>query len=146
MDNKLLEILELQEQGKTRTEIWKALGYSKCSGLTRYMQGKGYIYNEQQNKYELVQEQEEKQEENGFQELINEINFLKKEVQKLKDEIEELKVIKRNERGAGRKERLSIDDKEQAKEYRKQGKTIKEIADIYSCSVGLIHKIINESH
>nr|WP_308545444.1 hypothetical protein [uncultured Lachnoclostridium sp.] len=28
--------------------------------------------------------------------------------------------------------------------YRIQGKTIKEIAQMYSCSVGLIHKIINE--
>ena len=28
--------------------------------------------------------------------------------------------------------------------YRIQGKTIKEIAKMNSCSVGLIHKIINE--
>ena len=29
--------------------------------------------------------------------------------------------------------------------YRVQGKTIKEIAELYKCSVGLIHKIINEN-
>ncbi|WP_418223774.1 hypothetical protein [Clostridium isatidis] len=28
--------------------------------------------------------------------------------------------------------------------YRLQGKTIKEISERYKCSVGLVHKIINE--
>ena len=46
MEDKLQVILELQEQGKNRTEIWKALGYTNCSGLTRYMDSKGYKYNE----------------------------------------------------------------------------------------------------
>lgn len=80
-----------------------------------------------------------------------EIQKLKCEIQKLKDENELLKintgVLKRkkhNERGAGRKEKLKDHDKEVIKIYRLQGKTIKEIAEIYSCSVGLIHKIINE--
>ena len=34
---------------------------------------------------------------------------------------------------------------ETMKLYRIQGKTIKEIAEMYSCSVGLVHKIINEN-
>ncbi|MGY5237939.1 hypothetical protein [Clostridium tertium] len=83
-----------------------------------------------------------------------------KEIQKLKDEIQELKKENKllksnnigvsvktnthNERGAGRKERFSDQEKEMMKMYRTQGKTIKEIAQMYSCSVGLIHKIINE--
>ncbi len=49
-----------------------------------------------------------------------------------------------NERGAGRKERFSDQEKEMMKMYRIQGKTIKEIAEIYSCSVGLVHKLIEE--
>ena len=74
-----------------------------------------------------------------------------KEIQKLKNENKALKNNKavsdkkiHNERGAGRKERFSDQEKEMMKMYRIQGKTIKEIAEIYSCSVGLIHKIINE--
>ena len=50
-----------------------------------------------------------------------------------------------NERGAGRKSRFTIQEKETMKLYRIQGKTIKEIAEMYSCSVGLVHKIINEN-
>jgi hypothetical protein len=79
------------------------------------------------------------------------IQKLKNEIQKLKDEDKFLKsnnIVSdkksNNERGAGRKERFSIQEKEMMKMYRIQGKTIKEIAQIYSCSVGLIHKIINE--
>lgn len=80
-----------------------------------------------------------------------EIQKLKSEIQKLKNENKALKNNKvvsdkkiHNERGAGRKERFSEQEKEMMKMYRIQGKTIKEIAEIYSCSVGLIHKIINE--
>lgn len=69
-------------------------------------------------------------------------------IQKLLKENEELKSDKvqkiKNERGAGRKERFTIHEKETMKMYRIQGKSIREIADMYSCSVGLIHKIINE--
>ena len=73
------------------------------------------------------------------------------EIQKLKDENKLLKsnnVISdkksNNDRGAGRKERFSEQEKEMMKMYRIQGKTIKEISEMYPCSVGLIHKIINE--
>lgn len=82
----------------------------------------------------------------------NEIQQLKDEIQKLKDENKLLKSTKKpidlkihNERGAGRKSRFTIQEKETMKLYRIQGKTIKEIAEMYSCSVGLVHKIINEN-
>ncbi|MDB2105068.1 sigma factor-like helix-turn-helix DNA-binding protein, partial [Clostridium paraputrificum] len=42
------------------------------------------------------------------------------------------------------KAKLTNQEKEMIRMYRIQGKTIKEIAQMYSCSVGLIHKIINE--
>lgn len=71
-----------------------------------------------------------------------EIQELKKEIQKLKSE--NRNITTHNERGAGRKSRFSEEEKEKMKMFRSEGKTIKEIADIYNCSVGLIHKIINE--
>lgn len=82
-----------------------------------------------------------------------EIELKNKEIQKLKDEIKKLKNIKgisslktHNERGAGRKSKLKDHDKEVIKMYRLQGKTIKEISELYNCSVGLIHKIISEKN
>lgn len=50
----------------------------------------------------------------------------------------------KNQRGAGRKSKFTDSEKETIKMYRLQGKTIKEIADMYNCSVGLVHKLINE--
>ena len=82
-----------------------------------------------------------------------EIQKLKNEIQKLKDENKKLKSNKtisaakiHNERGAGRKSKLKDHDKEVIKMYRLQGKTIKEISELYNCSVGLVHKIINEKN
>ncbi|MDY4253209.1 MULTISPECIES: hypothetical protein [unclassified Clostridium] len=61
------------------------------------------------------------------------------QIQKLKDENKLLKSSNaepdkksHNERGAGRKERFSDQEKERMKMYGIQGKTIKEIAQIYS--------------
>ena len=77
----------------------------------------------------------------------------KKEIHKLKNEIIELKEMLNlknkeakvhNVRGAGRKSRFSNEEKLTIKSLREDGKTIKEIAAIYECSVGLVHKLINE--
>lgn len=70
-----------------------------------------------------------------------EIKRLNKEIQKLKSEKRE-KI--HNERGAGRKSRFTEQEKESIRMYRLQGKTIKEIAKMFSCSVGIIHKLIHE--
>lgn len=78
-------------------------------------------------------------------ELQNEILELKAIIRDLKLEIENNKAQKlKNERGAGRKNKFNENDIENIKMYRLQGKTIKEIAETYKCSVGLIHKLINE--
>lgn len=67
---------------------------------------------------------------------------LEKEIEYL---VEKNSIIqKHNERGAGRKSRFTQSEIETIKMYRLQGKTIKEIARMFKCSVGLIHKIINE--
>lgn len=71
---------------------------------------------------------------NKIQELEAEIIGLKKE--------KEIHILK-NERGAGRKQRFTIEEKEEIKEQRNNGKSIKDLARQYKCSVGLICKIIN---
>ena len=53
---------------------------------------------------------------------------------------------KHNIRNAGRKPRFSDNEEETIKMYRIQGKTIKEIADMFGCSIGLIHKVISENN
>lgn len=74
---------------------------------------------------------------------MNTIQKLLKENEELKNNANNVQKIK-NERGAGRKARFTIHEKETMKMYRRQGKSIREIADMYNCSVGLVHKIINE--
>ena len=125
------------------------------------MDSKGYKYNEKENRYDFVEVNKTiKKQENNNNKLINEIQKLKDEnknllhiiqelnyeIQKLKDENNKEKFKKKNERGAGRHERLTSAEKESIKMYRVQGKTIKELAELYKCSVGLIHKIINENN
>ena len=67
-------------------------------------------------------------------------------VKRLEEELENNNSVHKikNERGAGRKERFTDKQKEEIKDYRSQGKSIREIAEIYKCSTGLIHKLINE--
>lgn len=64
------------------------------------------------------------------------------ELYKLKNEKNSICKI-HNERGAGRKSRFTDEQIKEIKQYRTSGKTIKEIAELFNCSVGLIHKIIN---
>lgn len=63
--------------------------------------------------------------------------------------IEDLDGIKKNSfmhnaRGAGRRARFSDEQVMEIKSLRESGNTIKEIATRFECSVGLIHKLINE--
>lgn len=44
---------------------------------------------------------------------------------------------------AGRKEKFNKEQVQQILEAREQGKSIREIAKEFQCSVGLIHKLIN---
>ena len=89
---------------------------------------------------------------------LNEIERYKAEIKELEAEIQKLKIEiytrdieekrrienSHNSRGAGRKARFTDEEKETMKMYRLQGLTIKEIATMYECSVGLVHKLINE--
>ena len=43
MDDKVMKILELQEQGVPRKEIYKIMEYKKLDYLNRFMKRKGFI-------------------------------------------------------------------------------------------------------
>ena len=63
--------------------------------------------------------------------------------------VEEINNLKKNSlmhnaRGAGRKAKFTDDQVDDIRRLREDGNTIKEIANRYNCSVGLIHKLINE--
>lgn len=76
--------------------------------------------------------------------LKNSLYTSEQKVRKLEEEIKSLKINKKNERGAGRKPKFTEEERETIKMYRLQGKTIQYIADMFACSIGLIHKIVNE--
>ena len=76
-------------------------------------------------------------------------NRLEQEVNKYKDfkrNLDDLKkgVLIHNARGAGRKAKFTDKQIEEIRRLREDGNTIKDIANRYNCSVGLIHKLINE--
>ena len=89
---------------------------------------------------------------------LNEINTKSKDdtikrdrdtIQKLLKEIKELKsnnVVNKlkNERGAGRKEMFTEEQKARVKMLRLQDKSYRSIAKDMNCSVATVHKIINE--
>ena len=70
------------------------------------------------------------------------IKDLEDENERLKRELDKLK--SHNARGAGRKSRFSEIEIYEMKDYKDQGYTYGQIADIFKCSVGLVHKLINE--
>jgi len=63
---------------------------------------------------------------------------------KLKESQNKSVLIQRNARGAGAKSKFTDQEKETIKMYSYQKKTIKDLAEMFECSTGLIHKIIHE--
>lgn len=121
------EILQMQE--KSDKEYSNSSHYKQMSKMVEVLENKNELL-EARNKnldervQKLIDELESKNNSNNIHELVNE------------------KV--HNERGAGRKIRFTDQEKETIKMYRLQGRTIKELAEMFCCSVGLIHKLINE--
>lgn len=80
------------------------------------------------------------------------VEFLESKNESLDKIIEHNKTVhklideKHNIRNSGRKPRFTDNEEENIKMYRIQGKTIKEIADMFECSIGLIHKVISEKN
>ena len=73
------------------------------------------------------------------------IQELLKENEGLKSNNNSVQKIK-NERGAGRKERFTEEEKATLKMLRFQGKSYRAIAKELNCSVATVHKIINEQN
>lgn len=71
------------------------------------------------------------------------IQQLLKENEELKNNTNNVQKIK-NERGAGRKERFTEEEKATVKMLRLQNKSYRAIAKELNCSVATVHKIINE--
>lgn len=87
--------------------------------------------------------------EQGTNTLQDKINRLESQIQSLKLENSKLQnkiecsTIK-NERGAGRKKRFNTDQVNDILKARDEGKSIRSLAKEFNCSIGLIHKLINE--
>lgn len=76
---------------------------------------------------------------------MNEVEELRNRIKELEEE--NLKLKKQLNKGSkpGRARMFKDHDIESMKFYRFQGKSYKEIAGIFKCSVGLVHKLINEN-
>lgn len=80
-----------------------------------------------------------------IEQLKEKIVSLNKTISKLEKEVSEYRsLLKPNARGAGRKVKFTDEQIVEIKQLREDGKTIKDISNKYHCSVGLIHKLINE--
>lgn len=66
------------------------------------------------------------------------------ELQNQMNELQQSQATVKNERGAGRHKRFTEEDIQNIKMMRKLGAKIRTIASTMNCSVGLVHKIINE--
>ena len=134
------EICSKMEKELTEFREMADNSFEKSSTYLQYSKRIEMI--ETQNEaYRLSVEHEKKMKKALVDNYEEEIKRLNEEVQKLKNEN---KVRIHNERGAGRKSKFTDQEKESIRMYRLQGKTIKEIAEMFSCSVGIIHKLIHE--
>lgn len=70
--------------------------------------------------------------------LIGELSFAEQRLEELE---EELKQVKKNDRGAGRKEKFANEQIEQILKARREGKSIRTIAKEFNCNAGLVHKL-----
>ena len=144
------------ERLEKEIEMWRELCSKMQKELSEFKEladdsyEKSSTYIQQCKRIELLEERNEayrlsvEHEKNMRKVLVDnyepEIERLNEEIQKLKNE----NVRIHNERGAGRKSIFTEQEKETIRLYRLQGKTIKELAEMFSCSVGIIHKLIHE--
>lgn len=77
---------------------------------------------------------------------MEEIEFLKNRIKELEEEVLRLNKLIHKRNKPGRSRKFNDNDVESMKFYRLQGKSYKEIASIFKCSVGLVHKLINENN
>ena len=79
-------------------------------------------------------------------ELLKELEVAHQRIQELEKELSELKGVQKikNERNAGRKKKFTKDEIATIDMLHLQGKSIRAIAKEMNCSVGLVHKLLNE--
>lgn len=94
------------------------------------------LYKKLKEELELYPKEEDK-----VEILLNKNKELEAKVLMLEAQNREL--AKKVARG-GRKQKFTEQDKALIKMYRLQGKTVRELAEIFECSVGLIHKLIRK--
>lgn len=75
--------------------------------------------------------------------LESNLNTSKAYIEVLKEHMTKCSTIK-NERGAGRKKKFNTDQVNDILKARNEGKSIRSLAKEFNCSIGLIHKLINE--
>lgn len=142
----LEDIKELENRFKTAkntSDKWHKLYYDENFKYKELYKN----YNNLETKFKNLQEKNSKLKLDSevLTEVFKEVKELKEENKQLKDNcISSLVVKKHNERRAGRKTKFTDEQITKIKKYRLDGKTIKDISEMYNCSVGLIHKIINE--
>ena len=143
LDEKCNEYIKQLINKDNEIAILKELANDSYEKSSTYIQQckKIELLEEQNEAYKLSVEHEKKMKKALVDNYEEEIKRLNEEIQKLKNEN---KVRIHNERGAGRKSKFTDQEKESIRMYRLQGKTIKEIAEMFSCSVGIIHKLIHE--
>ncbi|CEP39607.1 Uncharacterised protein [[Clostridium] sordellii] len=74
------------------------------------------------------------------------VENLKLRIRELEIENEELKRrLNKQKCKVGRKQKLKEHEMETMKFYRCQGKTYKEISELFGCSVGLVYKVVNQN-
>ena len=141
MENTIKELEEELRNARIEIERYKANVYYN------YMETDAYKLNvsqlerlEKENKELKAYNKKLKYENKKIKEELKEKNI---EIQKLKNEKDQLVDSVRNARGAGRKSKLD-DKKDEIKQLRSKGMKIAELATKYNCSVGKIHKLINE--
>jgi len=75
--------------------------------------------------------------------LLNDIEQAYEEQAKI-EKAPDIKNIIKNPRGSGRKSTMTTDQKNKIFALHQEGKTIREIASEIPCSIGYVHKLINE--
>lgn len=115
------------------------------------LEGDIYYYKNYTNALEKRIEKTEEDKEFYYKEMVSyreeraelaDKLFNREEREEIKRKKEQLQ--KHNERGAGRKNKFNEEQVKQIQAAREQGKSIRAIAEEFNCSVGLIHKLINE--
>ena len=76
--------------------------------------------------------------------LLEKDDYREKYFKSVDQELIMLKQYKHNARGAGRKAKFTDEQIQEIRNKRAEGKSIRAIAEEFSCSVGLVHKLINE--